>query len=945
MILAALLVVAGVLLTLGNLFALDLLPGAPLLRFIDLPVHLVNVALMLTLAFRARRQPRPTMVVLLACAGILASLASILFRASTLTEAKDDALIAHGVQFLSFLFLVAGISATLRVRSGIWTPLLRLADTSNIGLGLGLLFWYFVLRENTSAMYYGEAYGPFVEAAYPMFDFLMVLVLVDHVRLGDIGKQRAVIPLALIVASFVVGDLLFNFASAPILESAVYAVGDVLWGFAILGYLLLGRWLLQDPTIVEAQPKGVRRSLIRKYAGLFAVAALVLTAISELLQATEINEVIWIIGVVGILTGLAIRQVAGAAATRIWLESQNDLLHQEVERRTADLAVKTRQAEAASRAKSEFLANISHELRTPLNAVIGNLALATSSNLAPEEQKYFDRASKSADALSRVIGDILEFVKLDTDDSVMRRDEFSIESTFGFLRGRLGSSASRKGIELRFDVAPDVPALVIGDRYRLSQVLVHLIDNAIKFTDRGVVTVMAQVAVPADAAGRIKLRFDVRDSGAGMSPEQVDKLFTDFGQLDASASRRHGGSGLGLAICSRVVGLLGGSIRVESTPERGSTFIFDAEFDSVQAPEVAAGEEGGSASRLLGARVLLVEDNLLNRELANKILASAGVDVINAEHGREALDILDCDADIDGVLMDIHMPVMDGYAATRAIRAQERFRDLPIIAVTANVMLSSTADAEAVGMNDCVPKPLKPSLLFDIMAKWIKPARIREVRVSVATVGDATASDEASAAVLRIPGVDVEKALGQTLNDLAFYRRMLRRFVESHANFKDEFRAAQLSSDGSAALRSAHTLKGNAANIGATALETAAANLENSCRNRDSVDAIELAFKDTVAQLALVLEGVRRISEPAPGSLPAAAAPGAVPDAVDEQELHARLERIRQLLRDSDPGASELLLETTHRFAGSAHAAILQRATTAAEQFEFEEALRELESL
>lgn len=454
MIFAALLVVAGVLLTLGNLLALDLLSGAPLLRFVDLPVHLVNVALMLTLAFRARRQPRTTMVVLLAFAGILASLASILFRASTLTEAKDDALIAHSVQFLSFLFLVAGISATLRVRSGIWTPLLRLADTSNIGLGLGLLFWYFVLRENTSAMYYGEAYGPFVEAAYPMFDFLMVLVLVDHVRLGDIGKQRAVIPLALIVASFVVGDLLFNFAPALILESAVYATGDVLWGFAILGYLLLGKWLLEDPTVVEARPKSARRSLIRDYAGVFAVGAFLLTALSEFSRTTDADRALWIIGVAGIVTALVIRQVAGAAATRIWLERQNDLLQQEVERRTADLAVKTRQAEAASRAKSEFLANISHELRTPLNAVIGNLALTSISKLGADEQKYFERASRSADALSRVIGDILEFVKLDTDDSVLRRDEFRIESAFGFLRGRLGAAAAKKWYRIAFSGGP-----------------------------------------------------------------------------------------------------------------------------------------------------------------------------------------------------------------------------------------------------------------------------------------------------------------------------------------------------------------------------------------------------------------------------------------------------------------------------------------------------------
>lgn len=489
---------------------------------------------------------------------------------------------------------------------------------------------------------------------------------------------------------------------------------------------------------------------------------------------------------------------------------------------------------------------------------------------------------------------------------------------------------------------------MIGDRYRLSQVLVHLIDNAIKFTERGTVSVSVRVGDPAIAAdGRVKLQFAVRDSGAGMSPDQIQNIFADFAQLDSSTTRRHGGAGLGLAICARVVERLGGSIHIESVPGSGSTFIFDAEFETVQGVVSETVDQGSSAAGLSGARVLLVEDNLLNRELANKILASAGIDIVNAEHGREALDILDRDADIDGVLMDIHMPVMDGYAATRAIRAQERFRQLPIIAVTANVMLANTADATAVGMNDCVPKPLKPAQLCDVMAKWIRPRPGRLPRTRIASAADAPTRADAAETVVCIPGVDVEKALGLALNDLAFYRRMLRRFVESHENFEDDFRSAQRSSDASAALRAAHTLKGNAANIGATALQTAAESLENACRHQESVDGLERAFKDTLAQLELVLEGVRRESEPAAGSRASTGSAAAVAVAAeqnDESGLSARLEQIRQLLRDSDPAAAELLLETTSQFAGSARAAALQRATAAAERYEFEEALRELES-
>lgn len=948
---AASLFVAGVLLTLGNLLALDVLPGADAWRFIDLPVHLVNIGLMCVLMTRAGRYPRKTMVRMLALAGMSASLASVAFRASTLTETPDDALVGHALQFLSFMLLLVGMSASLRVRSGIWTPLLRFADTVSIGLGLGLLVWYFFLRQNTAGMYYGETYGPFLEAAYPMFDLLMVLVLVDHVRLGDIRHRRSVKALSAIVGSFVLGDLLFTFGESVDLERLLYGLGDVLWGFAILGYIVLGKWLLDDPLMVDSQPRANRSSWIRDYAGSFAVAVSLLTAINELRESNNVNEILWGVGIAGILIALVVRQIAGAAATRIWLEGQNDRLQREVERRTADLALKTMQAEAASRAKSEFLANISHELRTPLNAVIGNLALATSAPLRPEEQRYFERATRSADALSRVIGDILEYVKLDTEDPVLRSDEFGLASVFGFLRGRLGSLAVQKSIELRFELAPGVPQVVVGDRYRLSQLLAQLMDNAIKFTDRGMVTVAARCADGTPTTNdRVRLQFSVRDSGIGMTPEQIAKLFVDFGQLDASTSRRYGGAGLGLAICARVVARLGGRIWAESVPGEGSNFLFEVEFGLTQSATEQSSVEAKFAARLVGTRVLLVEDNVLNRELANRILSSGGIDVINAENGREAIDILDRDADIDGVLMDIHMPVMDGYEATRAIRAQQRFRDLPIIAVTANVMMASVSDAMAVGMNDCVPKPLKPTVLFDTMAKWIKPLRARQMPGSLAgsgatsTEGEAGSSDAAEA-VLRIPGIDVEKALGQALNDLVFYRRMLRRFVESHGNFHDEFRAAQLSKDGSAALRSAHTLKGNAANIGATTLQLAAERLESACRNHESVEALEQALADTLVQLALVLGGIKQLAEPVAEVRLSAGTASGVTEPLTEQELAACIERIRGLLSDSDPAATELLIETTLRCAASPRAEALRRATGAAERFEFEEALRELESL
>lgn len=938
-LLAALLIPSGLLLVLANLVALGIIPGGLVLRFADLPFHVLNMGLMVAVMVRAAQVERVIMVRLIAFSGILASLSSIGFRLSGLTESSADALIPQALQISSFLCLIGGMTASLRVRAGIWTPILRLADTANIGLGLGLLFWYFVLRADSSALYYGEIYGPFVEAAYPALDFLMILVLIDHVRLGDISDSRLLRSLLIIVGGFVVGDLFFNLAATFLSgsEAELYAVGDVLWGLALLGYVYFGLNLIRSPEMTSSRHRAVQRSWIRDYAGVVAVMAFVITAASELLASTEINEILWILMVSLIVATLVIRQIAGAAATKVWLEGQNDRLQEEVERRTADLAQKTLQAEAASRVKSEFLANISHELRTPLNSVIGNLALADSPEFPLAQRQQLDRASRSADSLLRVINDILEYVKLDIDDAVKRSDEFGVETIFGFLRGRLGSAALQKSVELRFEVATDVPPVIIGDRYRLSQLLVQLIDNGIKFTDQGSVTVAVRSIGDPSIAAKTRLEFTVRDTGSGISKEQLARMFGDFEQGDGSLTRKHGGAGLGLAIATRIVEFLGGRLWAESAPGQGSSFFFELEFGVAETASAEQGQADNPAARLSGARVLLVEDNLLNREIAVKILASAGIDVVNAEHGREALDILDRDADIDGVLMDIQMPVMDGYAATRAIRAQERFRDLPIIAVTANVMLANTADAMAVGMNDCVPKPLKPTLLFETMAKWIRPTRERP---SISSASASESVSDAAETVLRIPGVDVEKALGQALNDIGFYRKMLRRFVESHGNFKTEFRDAQVSSDPAAALRCAHTLKGNAANIGATALQAVAGDLETACRNMSSVDTIEQTFKETLVQLALVLDGIEKVGTGA--SSVAAATPQGADGSIDEAELTTLIARTRALLEESDPAASELLAELVSKTQTMPQQAALQRAADAAERFEFEEALREL---
>ncbi len=957
--LAILLPVGVLLLLVAVLASGEALTGPVVLRFLDLPVHLLTIGCLVIAFLRAAGMGRTLMVRAIAVSGVLASLAQVGFRISALTDVPLHEFLAECLQFLSFCCLIGGITASLPLRSGYKTVIIRLADTASIGIAIGLLVWYFALRDVSYAdSPLGATFGPIVDAAYPAVDCLLLLVLIDHVRLGHVTDRRLVGILSAVVGSLVFGDVLYNVStvveSGP--GSVLYLAGDCLWGLATLGFLGFGLGVLRAPDMLSSDARAASQSWIQISGGPAAIGAFVITGISDVSGSNDLNRMIWVAAIVLIFIIIVIRQFVDAAATKEWLEAQNEKLRARIEERTAELARKTVEAESAARVKGDFLANISHEFRTPLNGVVGSLALLSAAELPKAQRELLDRATTSADTLSRMINDVLDYVKLETEVASTRQDDFGVSSMFGFLRSRFGAAALQKRLDLRFVVAPDVPASISGDRYRLSQSLLQLVDNAIRFTATGAVTVSVRKVGANEANSRVQLEFCIRDTGPGISQQDVERIFRGFEQADNSSTRQVGGAGLGLAICARIARLLGGRIWVESVVGEGSAFFLQFDFGVVAE---SAESVANPAARLSGARLLLVEDNPLNREIATNILASAGIDVVIAEHGREALDVLARDAHIDGILMDIHMPVMDGYAATRAIRAQERFRELPIIAVTANVMLANTADAMAVGMNDCVPKPLKPTLLFETLARWIRPSGGTDgvgQTAAAAVPGVATAaaiaaqegtveSEDADAqeTLLRIPGVDVEKALGQALNDIGFYRRMLRRFIESHAEFKTEFRAAQVGSDPTAALRCAHTLKGNAANIGATALQVAAGELEDACRNEASVDTIERAFKETVAQLSLVLDGIGKVGiaeSDAAASQSAQDSPQ-----IEAEELAEQLATIRSLLSDSDPAATDLLLKLLARVRDTSQVAALRLAANAAENFEFEEALLELQSI
>jgi signal transduction histidine kinase/CheY-like chemotaxis protein len=559
----------------------------------------------------------------------------------------------------------------------------------------------------------------------------------------------------------------------------------------------------------------------------------------------------------------------------------------------AELAEARTALAQASRFKTVFLANISHEVRTPMNAILGFAGLGQEAAALDEAQQALRQVEEAGQVMLALVDDVLELSRLESGNLQFELSHFDLPAELDALEQRFAPRALAKGLAWRLDRRPGLARYVEGDAARIRRVLASLVGNAIKFTERGEVAVEVGTRAEADA---LWLEAAVRDTGPGLDTARLESYFEAFGQGEGGIARRKGGAGLGLPIARRLVQQMGGELVVDSEPGKGSRFAFRLRLAPGEAGQVAQPQRplAQRLPGLRGLRVLLVEDNPINQEVAARMLRRVGCEVTPSPDGETAIE-LGARGRFDAVLMDLHMPGLDGYQTTTRLLGLPGMQGVPIIALTAHAVPGYRERCLAAGMVDYLTKPIEPEALYESLLHWAgrePPSGEAAIEPAAEAPAAIIAGAEATREALAQAGFEVDATLRRLGDDLPFYRRLLRDFLDDFARTDDEISHSLEEGQADAARRQAHAFKGVAATLGARALAETASEIER-LLGADEVASAALRLPDFGLALRTACAAIEALPQDAVD------APVAAP--WDEAEVEAALERLAQGLARSDP--------------------------------------------